>query len=133
MRTDESSVAACVKVWKNTTSWSLNARRARSKAVGNVALVRVNSPCQIHPLIAQSWRTRLPKYIVIVANEGYIPSRVNFSVRTASGTNVLDFLRSIDLSEGEGSYGNGHDGASGGSLPPERWSELLTKLGFELN
>jgi hypothetical protein len=97
----------------------------------NVALVRINSPCQIHPLIAQSWRTRLPKYIVMVANEGYIPGRVNFSVRTASGINVLDFLKSVELSPGEGSYGHGHDSASGGSLPVERWNELLSSLGFE--
>lgn len=108
------------------------AKKAAPVFAGNVALVRVNSPCQIHPLIAQSWRTRLPKYIVIVANEGYIPDRVNFSVRTSSGVNVLDFLRSLDLSEGEGSYGHGHDSASGGSLPVERWNELLVKLGFNL-
>lgn len=108
------------------------AKKAAPVFAGNVALVRVNSPCQIHPLIAQSWRTRLPKYIVIVANEGYIPDRVNFIVRTSSGINVLDFLRSLDLSEGEGSYGHGHDSASGGSLPVERWNELLVKVGFNL-
>jgi single-stranded DNA-specific DHH superfamily exonuclease len=108
------------------------AKKAAPVFSGNVALVRVNSPCQIHPLIAQSWRSRLPKYIVIVANEGYIPDRVNFSVRTASGTNVLDFLRSLNLSAGERSYGQGHDSASGGSLPFPQWNELLVKLGFEL-
>jgi hypothetical protein len=108
------------------------AKKAAPVFSGNVALVRVNSPCQIHPLIAQSWRTRLPKYIVIVANEGYIPDRVNFSVRTASGTNVLDFLRSLNLSVGEGSYGQGHDSASGGSLPFPQWNELLLKLEFKL-
>jgi single-stranded DNA-specific DHH superfamily exonuclease len=107
------------------------AKKAAPVFSGNVALVRINSPCQIHPLIAQSWRTRLPKYIVMVANEGYIPGRVNFSVRTASGINVLDFLKNVDLSPGEGSYGHGHDSASGGSLPVERWNELLSSLGFE--
>jgi ATP-dependent DNA ligase I len=107
------------------------AKKAAPIFSGNVALVRINSPCQIHPLIAQSWRTRLPKYIVMVANEGYIPGRVNFSVRTASGINVLDFLKNVDLSPGEGSYGHGHDSASGGSLPVERWNELLTSLGFD--
>jgi len=107
------------------------AKKAAPVFSGNVALVRINSPCQIHPLIAQSWRTRLPKYIVMVANEGYIPGRVNFSVRTASRINVLDFLKSVDLSPGEGSYGHGHDSASGGSLPVERWNELLSSLGFE--
>ena len=70
-------------------------------------------------------------YIVMVANEGYIPGRVNFSVKTASGINVLDFLKKVDLSPGEGSYGHGHNSASGGSLPVERWNELLTSLGFE--
>jgi single-stranded DNA-specific DHH superfamily exonuclease len=108
------------------------AKKAAPVFAGNVALVRINSPCQIHPLIAQSWRTRLPKYIAIAANEGYIPGRVNFSVRTDSGINVLNFLRDIDLSEGEGSYGHGHDSASGGSLPVERWHELLIKLGFSV-
>ncbi|MEG4508422.1 ATP-dependent DNA ligase [Microcoleus sp. F6_B4] len=109
------------------------AKKAAPVFSGNVALVRINSACQIHPLIAQSWRTRLPKYIVMVANEGYIPGRVNFSVRTASGINVLDFLNSVELSPGEGSYGHGHDSASGGSLPVERWNELLASLGFETN
>ncbi|GAA6614966.1 hypothetical protein NUACC26_007550 [Scytonema sp. NUACC26] len=107
------------------------ARKAAPIFAGNVALVQINSPCQIHPLIAQSWRSLLPKYIVIVANSGYIPGRVNFSVRTDSEINVLDFLRNIGLSEDEGNYGHGHDFASGGSLPVERWHELLAKLGFK--
>ncbi|MBD2022307.1 DHH family phosphoesterase, partial [Leptolyngbya sp. FACHB-36] len=91
--------------------------------------LRMNSPCQIHPLIAQSWRSRLPKHIVFAANEGYRPGRVNFAVRSNSA-NVLEFLRSIQISDGEGSYGHGHDQASGGSLPYDRWNELLSKLGF---
>lgn len=107
------------------------ARKAAPIFAGNVALVQINSPCQIHPLITQSWRTRLPKYIVIVANSGYIRDRVNFSVRTDSGINVLEFLRNLGLSDGEGSYGHGHDFASGGSLPIKRWQELLVLLGFE--
>jgi single-stranded-DNA-specific exonuclease len=95
-----------------------------------VALLRLNSPCQVHPLIAQQWRARLPKYIVIAANAGYLPDRVNFSARTDSGQSVLDFLRGIEISPGEGDYGHGHDAASGGSLPVKRWRELLHKLGF---
>lgn len=106
------------------------AKKAAPVFSGQVALIRVHSPCQIHPLIAQIWRTRLPKYIVIAANDQYLPGRVNFSARAPQGTNVLQFLRSIELSEGEGNYGHGHDQASGGSLPVERWNELLQKLGF---
>jgi single-stranded-DNA-specific exonuclease len=105
------------------------ARRVAPVFAGQVALLRLNSPCQIHPLIAQSWSTRLPKYIVIAANEGYLPNRVNFSARSAS-LNVRQFLRAQAITEGEGTYGHGHDQASGGSLPPERWHELLKQLGF---
>ncbi|MBV9866553.1 MAG: DHH family phosphoesterase [Abitibacteriaceae bacterium] len=109
------------------------AKKAAPVFAGQAALIRINTPCQIHPLIAQIWRTRLPKYIVFAANEGYMPGRVNFSTRAAPGVNVLDFLQSINLSEGEGNFGHGHDQASGGSLPVARWNELLTKLGFDKN
>lgn len=95
-----------------------------------VALIRMSTPCQIHPLIAQIWRTRLPKYIVFAANEGYLPGRVNFSARATSHYNVLQFLRGVKISDGEGSFGYGHDQASGGSLPVARWNELLGLLGF---
>lgn len=96
----------------------------------NVALIRVHSACQVHPLIAQIWRSRLPRYIVVVANEGYLPGRVNFSVRSSQDTNALDFLQAITLPHGEGEYGHGHDQATGGSLPVSRWNQLLTALGF---
>lgn len=107
------------------------AKKAAPKFAGNVALIQVHSPCQIHPLIAQIWHTRLPKFIVIAANDAYMPGRVNFSARSAPGVNVLQFLRSIDLPAGEGHYGHGHDQASGGSLPPDVWHLLLEKLGFD--
>lgn len=106
------------------------AKKAAPKFAANVALIRVHSRCQVHPVIAQIWRTRLPKYIVIVANDGYMPGRVNFSARSAAGINLLDFLRAFDLGEGEGSYARGHDQATGGSLPLARWNLLLAKLGF---
>lgn len=107
------------------------AKKAAPKFAGQAALIMINSPCQIHPLIAQIWRGRLPKYHVICANTGYMKDRVNFSARSAKGLSVLDFLKSFELSEGEGSFGHGHDQASGGILPPDRWRELLGKMGFE--
>lgn len=107
-----------------------NAKKAAPKFADNVALVRVSSRCQVHPVIAQIWRTRLPKYVVIVANDAYLPERVNFSMRSGSGINLLEFLGAIDLGEGEGSYARGHDQATGGSLPFDRWNLLMDKLGF---
>jgi single-stranded-DNA-specific exonuclease len=105
------------------------ARKLAPIFAGRVALLRLDSPCQIHPLIAQSWRDRLPNYVVIAANQGYIPGRVNFAARSKS-LNVLEFLRSFEIDPGEGSYANGHDQASGGSLPPQRWQQLLQQFGF---
>jgi single-stranded-DNA-specific exonuclease len=95
-----------------------------------VALVRVHSPCLIHPLVAQIWRTRLPRYITIVANEGYIPGWVTFSARSTEQYNLLDFFKQIDLDLAEGYFGYGHDQASGGSVPIPAWNELLRQLGF---
>lgn len=109
------------------------AKKAAPVFSNNVALIRINTRCQIHPLIAQIWRTRLPKYIVMCANEGYLEGRVNFSARASGDVNLLDFFGRIKLSEGEGSFGLGHDQASGGSLTVERWNELLDKLGFTEN
>lgn len=106
------------------------AKRAAPVFSGRVALVRVNSPCQVHPLVAQVWRTRLPGYVVIAANEGYLPGRVNFSARSGGDLSALDLLRSVELEGEGGSYGHGHDHASGGSLPFARWNQLLGRLGF---
>lgn len=105
-------------------------RRASPKFSRQVALVRVSSPCYIHPLVAQIWRTRLPKYIVIVANEGYLPGYVAFSVRTSAEVNVLDFLGGIEVDVAEGYMGYGHDQASSGVIPISSWNELLGRLGF---
>lgn len=106
------------------------AKQAAPIFAGKVALIRIKSPCQIHSLMAQIWRTRLPRYIVIAANERFLPDRVNFSARSAQDISVIDLLRGIGLPPGAGNYGHGHDQASGGSLPIERWNELLARLGF---
>ena len=130
VKSDSADVAAMRAAREEVQREMAEAKKAAPKFAGNVALIRVHSRCQVHPVIAQIWRTRLPKYIVIVANDGYMPGRVNFSMRSASNINALDFLRGIDLGEGEGSFAHGHDQATGGSLPLERWELLLEKLGF---
>lgn len=97
------------------------------------ALVPLDSGCQIHPLIAQQWRTRLPKFAVIAANRGYLPGIVAFSSRTARTDMVLPaLLRAPDIgSDDEASYGRGHDQASGGHLPVPQFNRLMDALGFD--
>lgn len=105
-------------------------KRVAPKVVGNIALVRVHSPCQIHPMIVQSWRTRLAKNIVMVANTGYIPGQVNFTVRSALDVNLLDFLRDHAPPDPGPNYGHGHDRATGGALKHDQWNRFITTLGF---
>jgi len=99
---------------------------------GRFALIRFGSRCQIHPLIAQQWRGRLSKQVVIAANTGYAAGHVAFSARTAlPDVRLPELLRSVDL----GGYtsrrfGRGHDRASGGHLPPGIFNRLLAGLGF---
>jgi hypothetical protein len=94
------------------------ARRIAPKFAGPVALILLDSPCQIHPLIAQSWTGRLRNNIVIAANTGLRQGYVHFAVRSATGQNLITFLRD-KAPPGAGSdeaYGNGHEQATGGAL-----------------
>ncbi len=50
------------------------ARKVAPKVVGDVAILRFASPCQIHPLVAQAWRGRLKDRIVIAANTATGPA-----------------------------------------------------------
>ncbi|MEF2278469.1 hypothetical protein V3W47_09150 [Deinococcus sp. YIM 134068] len=110
------------------------ARRSAPKfsATGPYALVRLHSGAQIHPLIAQQWRGRLPGHAVLAANTGYLPNTVAFSMRTArADLNLPQLLQGVDVGEAGDSYGHGHDQASGGQLSPEAFRRLLRGLGFE--
>ena len=96
------------------------------------ALVRIDSPAQVHPLIAQQWRGRLPKYPVICANTGYVDGIVAFSTRAASrAVRLPEIFQSIDTPGWNGRWGHGHDQASGGHLPPDVFNDVLDALGFD--
>lgn len=127
-----SPAAATLQGYREEVNGTLAAARRQAPLFsGAVALVRIDTPCQVHPLIAQSWRGRLPEYIVICANSGYVPGRVSFSARTASGRNLLDFLAAARPNGTEAlEYGHGHDQASGGALPDADWNRFLAGLGF---
>lgn len=104
--------------------------RVPPRIAGEVALVRFSSPAQVHPLVATRWVSRLAPKIVIAANDGYLPGRVNFAVRSAADIDLLAFLRGLGLGAVEGEFANGHPRATGGSIPPGEFDRLLRVLGF---
>ncbi|HEX2910155.1 MAG TPA: hypothetical protein VH186_05060 [Chloroflexia bacterium] len=111
------------------------ARKAapRFSRTEKVALIRFDSSARVHPLLAQSWRRRLPKYIVLAANGGYLPGKVSFSARTDLEVNLLDFLarHGEKLDGAEAEYGHGHDKATGGTVSYQNFERLLQSMGFE--
>lgn len=123
-----------LQAYRKEVNDALKAARRRAPVFaeeGPFALVRLHSPCQIHPLIAQQWRGRLKDYAVIAANSGYLPGVVAFSTRTAREDLSLPALfQSVDLGDLNDDFGHGHDQASGGHLPPGAFERLLVALGF---
>jgi single-stranded-DNA-specific exonuclease len=106
------------------------AKRIPPRVAGDVALIRFSTPCQIHPLVAQSWRGRLKDKIVIAANEGYRSGWVHFAARTATGANLIAFFAAHKPAGADEHYGGGHVQASGGALKPEQWRAFLDSIGF---
>lgn len=106
------------------------AKRVPPAIGGDVALIALDSPCQIHPLIAQQWRGRLKDKIVIAANAGYRPGWVHFAARSASGRDLIAFLAEHRPENADGRYGNGHAQATGGALRNADWNDFIRKLGF---
>lgn len=109
-----------------------NARRVPPKVRNGIALIRLHSPCQIHPLIAQQWRGRFKNEIVIAANTGYRPGWVHFAVRSARDVDLIEFLASHAPPDAGNGYGHGHRAATGGALRPGAWNEFVSDLGFGL-
>jgi single-stranded-DNA-specific exonuclease len=106
-------------------------RRVAPKVRGGVALIRLHSPCQIHPLVAQAWTGRLKGQVVIAANTGYRPGWVHFAARGGPpGTDLIAFLRERAPASADENYGQGHVQATGGALRPEAWAEFQAGLGF---
>ena len=106
------------------------AKRVPPTIAGDVAVIRLHTPCQIHPLIAQQWRGRLRDKIVIAANSGYRPGWVHFAARSSSGRDLLAFLAEHRPANADGRYGNGHAQATGGALAAADWNEFIVALGL---
>lgn len=110
-------------------------------ADATVAVFRISSGAQVHPVIATRWAGHLSSKkleVVLVANEGYLPGFVNFSCRIPRcarardpPVNLIETLRGFAEKEeglverlGSG-FGRGHKEASGGIVPKEGFEELM--------
>lgn len=108
---------------------SERARKVAPIVTGDVALLRIHSACQVHPLAAQSWARRLQPKVVIGANSGFRPGYVHFAARGGARDLVRFFRERAPEGAGD-SYGGGHPGASGGALPVAVWDRFIRDLGF---
>ena len=106
------------------------AKRVPPRVSGDVALIGLDTPCQVHPLVAQAWRTRLKDKIVVAANHGYRPGWVHFATRSATGRNLIAFLKEVGPPGADENYGNGHEQATGGALRTADWPVFLRNIGF---
>ena len=129
-RGDRPEVAA-LRAAKQEVSAALAAGKKVGPTVRDgIALVRFDTPCQVHPLLAQTWRGRLKGEIVLAVNAGYRPGWVHFAARTARDVNLVDFLRQHAPPGAGAEYGSGHAGASGGALRPADWNRFIEQFGF---
>lgn len=106
------------------------ARRLPPRIRGDVALIRMHSACQVHPLVAQSWRGRLRDKIVLAANTGYRPGWVHFAARSGRDQDLIAFLRHHRPPGADAGYGGGHQQATGGAVRPAAWNHFAAGLGF---
>ncbi|MCJ1391702.1 hypothetical protein MMC18_004567 [Xylographa bjoerkii] len=112
---------------------------------GKIAVLRIHSAAQVHPVIATRWAGHLQSRaleIVMVANSGYIPGMVNFSCRIARcarnrvpPVNIISSLKAVadldttDLVKRMGeSFARGHKEASGGIIPAAEFEELMALI-----
>ena len=91
--------------------------RVAPKILSRAALLRFSSGAQVHPIVAIRWARRLHDRIVMAANDGYIPGRTNFAIRSAADVDLVAWLRGLPFTpQDPGEFANGHRRATGGSL-----------------
>jgi hypothetical protein len=103
--------------------------RVPPAVMGDAALIRFASAAQVHPIVATRWSARLAPAVVIAANDGFLPGRVNFAVRNASGVDLLAWLRALPFTpRSDAEYANGHARATGGSLAAADFARFVEVL-----
>ncbi|CAO2648509.1 Nn.00g077760.m01.CDS01 [Neocucurbitaria sp. VM-36] len=117
-------------------------------ADATIAVLTISSAAQVHPVIATRWSGHLKSKkleIVMCANEGYLPDKVNFSCRVAKdarareGDEKIDIIKRLEgIVAGDESlrarlgenFARGHKEASGGIVGKQEWEELKNLMGI---
>ncbi len=128
LRAAKEEVAAALAIAKKAAPRF--SRKYRDTLGADLVALRMDTPCQVHPLVAQTWRGRFKDSIVMGVNFGFRPGYVHFSARGPKGVNVIRFLREHAPPGADQGYGNGHDQASGGAVPVGVWDAFAEDLGF---
>jgi single-stranded-DNA-specific exonuclease len=105
-------------------------RTVRDELGADLVAIRMDTPCQVHPLVAQQWRARFPKSVIFGVNTGFRSGWVHFSGRAPGGVNLIRFLAQHRPQGADDAYGNGHDQAAGGALKVPVWNRFAEELGF---
>jgi hypothetical protein len=109
-------------------------RRVPPAIARNVAMIRVSSGAQVHPVVATRWLRRLAPRIVMAANDGYLPGRTNFAVRSQSDIDLVTWLRRLPFTPSpDAEYAHGHPRATGGSLSTSDFGAFISRLVSQLN
>ncbi|KAI9700949.1 MAG: hypothetical protein M1820_006594 [Bogoriella megaspora] len=113
---------------------------------GKVAVFRISSAAQVHPIIATRWAGHLSSNkldFILVANSGYLPDKTNFSCRVPRCARArdppVDIIASLrkyaadaaseTLVERLGdSFARGHTVASGGIVDTDEFEELMASM-----
>lgn len=147
--TNEKLRDAQLEVQQETERWAHVPPKFSRDAT--IAVLTIKSAAQVHPVIATRWAGFLKSdklEIVMCANEGYLPGKVNFSCRIAKharareGDDKVDIIKTLegivaeeqDLRARLGeSFARGHKEASGGIVNTQEWEEFKKLMGVGEN
>ncbi|NVJ25761.1 hypothetical protein HUW62_31520 [Myxococcus sp. AM011] len=96
----------------------------------SVALLLFSSEAQVHPLVAIRWAQRLPEHVVIAANTGYLPGRVDFALRSQTPIDLAPLLQGLEPSLAEELLAASRPHAMGGSLSQPDFVRFAAAMGL---
>ncbi len=107
------------------------AKKSPPKFARENVLLTLDSPCLVHGMVASIWSHRFPRYRVMAANKGYLPGEIVFNFRTLRNDNLITYLKErLEGVDVKGSYGYGHNQATGGRLSIHDFLILLERMEF---